>query len=265
MTNRRFPGNGKDRRKALRLIGRAGLSSQKENISEGTIPIEERRNWGLIITYWSGLVTFLGFGYALAFDDHSKLAAALYAVSIFQLSLGFWLWSKWKRGIRAIPPIIFIGVCFFFGYRWLINPFQEPEYLRPKGPGIRVDIKAPVASGLLCQGLSQHDENQCLCPRPLPYELKALAQPSNDNYATEVTITAKREPIYRLRIFGRTQMRSGRISASPYGDGEAAVGVLEMDYDPFSLVMNSSAPQQELKVEVHTSEGLRIKCINQEN
>ena len=263
MPNAAFSGSGKDRRKAKRLLARLGIlpneihSNMKDKFKEGP-------NWGLILTFWGTFTGWVGLGYALS-EHHPKASAGLYTIAIFQLSLAFWLWSKWKKPIRTVPIIAFISICLLLGYRWLINPFQEPKYSHPKGPAMRADVTAPTPSRLLCQGLSEEAETQCLCPRSLPYELTALAPPSDDNYATQMTITAKREPMYRLRIFARTQMRSGKISASPYSEGKAALSVMEMDYDPYSLVMNSSAPQNEFTLEVHSAEGLRLKCINQDN
>jgi hypothetical protein len=104
--------------------------------------------------------------------------------------------------------------------------------------------------------------------RPLAYHLKALPAPSDMNYSTEVDIKAKKgaPPIYHLRIFARTQIKPGaEFDAIPFGRGKAASAVSTMDYDPYSIVLQSSAPQREFKIELHSAEGLGIKCVNQEN
>jgi hypothetical protein len=88
------------------------------------------------------------------------------------------------------------------------------------------------------------------------------------NYSTEVDIKAKKgaPPIYHLRIFARTQIKPGaEFDAIPFGRGKAASAVSTMDYDPYSIVLQSSAPQREFKIELHSAEGLGIKCVNQEN
>jgi hypothetical protein len=38
-----------------------------------------------------------------------------------------------------------------------------------------------------------------------------------------------------------------------------------MDSDPSSLILSSSAPKDEFRLNVYTSEALQLKCINQEN
>jgi hypothetical protein len=118
----------------------------------------------------------------------------------------------------------------------------------------------------MCQGLSEQEQIDCLCPSPLNYALRALASPADDNYATEIDIKQVDKPIYRLRIFARTQIDStADFSVAPFGGNHSTSVVVHMAYDPFSLILQSTAPESEYKIAVHTSEGLRLKCINQEN
>jgi micrococcal nuclease len=142
---------------------------------------------------------------------------------------------------------------------------REPKYTPPKGPGIRVEGQIPVPSTKMCLGLSERAEIECLCPRPLTYTLQSLPPPSDNNYATELTIKAVREPIYRLRVFSRTQISYATLTETWPHDKQAASFLERMEYDLYSIVMHSSAPQKRYKAIFHTAEGLRIKCINQEN
>jgi hypothetical protein len=141
----------------------------------------------------------------------------------------------------------------------------EAKYIPPKGPGIKFEGRMETPSSQMCTGMADAAQIACLCPRPLKYALKALPPPSDNNYATQIDIRAVREPIYKLRIFGRTQLHSGKLAAFPYGEGKAGTVVMEMDYDPFSLIVQSSAPQTRYTLEVRSAQGLRIKCVNQEN
>ena len=144
-----------------------------------------------------------------------------------------------------------------------------PTYQQPKGPAIHVTGTAETPSMQMCQEVKGEEEQiKCLCPRPLEYTLKALPAPSDDNYSTEVDIKAKAgaDPIYHLRIFARTQIHPGKIFETlPFGSGKAASGVGVLTYHPYSLVLQSSSPQREYRIELHSAEGLGIKCINQEN
>jgi len=143
---------------------------------------------------------------------------------------------------------------------------QDVKYVPPKGRLIAMQGNVPVPSSQMCTGLPEAQEIQCLCPRPLKYELAALSPPSDTNFSTELTIHAVREPMYRLRVFARTAIVfTGPLFASPHDEDRTATVVQRMDYDPYSIVIRSSAPQELFKIELHTPEGLRIKCVNQEN
>jgi len=71
--------------------------------------------------------------------------------------------------------------------------------------------------------------------------------------------------MYRVQLFGRAPLYPGKIEAFPYGEGKAGIAVTEMEFDPYTLLLQSSAPQREFKLEIKSSEGLRLKCINQIN
>jgi len=144
------------------------------------------------------------------------------------------------------------------------NP-TDTSYTPPKGPGIRVEGHIPIPSSQLCVGLSEADELGCLCPRPLKYSLKSLNAPTDNNYATELTVDAVREPIYRLRVFTRTFISYGALTETSPHAKDAASFLVMMESDKYSFIMHSSGPQNRYRAELHTAEGLRIKCVNQEN
>ncbi len=179
-----------------------------------------------------------------------------------------WL-GKCLTVLAALAMFVGLDYRFYrteFEKRALYLFVEEPKYVPPRGPGIRIEGTTPPPSDQMCRGLSEQAELECLCPRPLKYALTGLPPPSDNNYATEVTITAVREPIYRLRLFSRTQLGYATLkSTAPYGNKQATSALGTLAYDPYSVVMHSSAPQNEYKVIFHTAEGLRLKCINQEN
>ncbi|HMD78115.1 MAG TPA: hypothetical protein VKG86_12170 [Terracidiphilus sp.] len=141
----------------------------------------------------------------------------------------------------------------------------EPNYPPPKGPLVRFDMQAEAPSMSMCQGMSDAKQIQCLCPSPLTYTLSALAAPSDNNYSTEIKVKKADRSFYRIRVFARTVMvaRYGWSMNPPFNQSIAALGL--MDYDPYSFTFTSTAPENEFKIEVHSSEGLRLKCVNQEN
>jgi len=107
---------------------------------------------------------------------------------------------------------------------------------------------------------------QCLYPSPVAFSLKSLAAPNDNNYATEVTVGAVKDPMYRVRLFARSQIHpSGELRASPYGKDKAALFTGILGYDLYSIVLRSSSPEEEFRLELHSAEGLRLKCVNQEN
>lgn len=141
----------------------------------------------------------------------------------------------------------------------------DPLYAAPTGPLVRFDGSAVPASLSMCQGMPDAAQIDCLCPSPLDYSLKALPTPRDNNYSTEIDIKKVDRPIYRLRIFSRTFFGShGAFQLfPPMNHSSAFLG--ELEYDRYSYILSSTAPEDEFKLEVHTSEGLRLKCINQDN
>jgi len=144
---------------------------------------------------------------------------------------------------------------------------RAPDYPQPENPLVHFTARMETPSMQMCQEAS--DRPTCLCPHPLKYSLKPLPTPSDDNYATEITIKAKNSvsPMYHIRLFARTQIQVGpELSASPYGkDQGAGIARGVMTYDPYSITLQSSHPEQEFKTELHSAEGLGIICVEQEN
>lgn len=57
-------------------------------------------------------------GYGMM-DSHPYIASGLYAAALVQISVGFWLWSKWRKRIRVLPVLAVLLVFSFFEYHWL--------------------------------------------------------------------------------------------------------------------------------------------------
>lgn len=228
----------------------------------------EREQRVRICTYVGLAAAFGSWGYAVI----NPRPNVYFGACLFLAALVCLLIPLWEGKIRAWLKVlvsVFVVATFIGGdYYWIIRktwPPQDAPYLPPSShKAIKVDgqIKPTPQA---CIGLSEEKEIECLCPRPVDYILNALPTPPDDNYATQVDIKAASEALYRVQLFGRTQMHSGTLEAFPYGDGKAATGVVEMDYDRYTLLVQSSAAQQEFKLEVRSSEGLRLKCINQIN
>ena len=112
--------------------------------------------------------------------------------------------------------------------------------------------------------LSLTTEEATLCPRPLRYSLRQVEVPpstTRDNYATELTIEAVREPMFRVTVFVRTLYSQLVLTDSP----ATGISATEHGTDPYSFQVSSTKPAQRYKVVVHTSEWLRVICINQHN
>lgn len=60
-------------------------------------------------------------------------------------------------------------------------------------------------------------------------------------------------------------MLTSTIELEEPKNNDAAAALGRMDYDPYSILFQSSSPFQVFKAVFHTSEGFRIVCINQEN
>lgn len=148
----------------------------------------------------------------------------------------------------------------------LPTPTAGPPYISPRGPGIKMEGGVVTPSSEMCVGMSDKTREQCLCPRPLKYSIKSLPAPADNNYAFELSVKSVREPVYHLRVFSRTKLDYATLAfTSPYGADKSASALGTYQYDPYTVTMQSSAPQKEYKAIFHTAEGLRLVCVNQDN
>jgi hypothetical protein len=178
------------------------------------------------------------------------------------------LYKKYPRLIVSLVAMVLIISALVLEYHQfligMIYRSKDARYVPPSGhKAVRFDGQIrPTPQA--CAGLSDEKEIACLCPRPVEYSLFALPTPTDNNYATQVEMNAGKESMYRVQLFTRTPVHAGKIEASPHKD-DAGMAVVEMTFDPYTLLVQSSAPQQQFKLEVRSSEGLRLKCINQIN
>jgi hypothetical protein len=221
---------------------------------------------------WAALVmNLVGVGIAILWPTARPLGWFL--MGFGGLLAAIWIYKEVTPfGNNAVFPTFELLVCFYgilFVLWMTVYPrlfsYAHP-FVPPRGPGIKMEMNVPIPSNQLCSGLSGENETQCLCPHPVEFSLKPLASPNDNNYATEVTVTAGKEPMYHLRLFARSIIHpGGELWASPYGKDKAALSVGIMAYDLYSVILRSSSPEQQFKLELHSAEGLRIKCVNQEN
>jgi hypothetical protein len=111
----------------------------------------------------------------------------------------------------------------------------------------------------------ESSEVKSLCPRPLNFSLKQVPLPSSahaDNYATEVTIDAVREPMYHVHVFTRTLFSGLNLTESPQ-QGISATETRQWEH--YSFFVTSTHGATEYKVVVYTPEALRLVCVNQDN
>ncbi|SRR6266849_6300798 len=268
-------GSSHDRRRSRRAAGgsqvelRAGHAESINDPYAKLINDPKERPWRDYALFGGGLLAeFLALKYGAAWL--AWCAALAFGLAAYDLTKV--LTKRFKYTARFTAGLVILcGTLAVTGeaqqlLRLVRNTVRDPAYVPPKGPAIRVDESYVPPSSQLCRGLSDEAEIECLCPRPLNFSLKSLPPPTDTNYATELTILAVREPIYRLRVFSRTYISNGTLSETwPYGLNDAVNMLGMFDYDRFTIVIHSSAPQKRYRAVLHTAEGLRIKCVNQEN
>jgi hypothetical protein len=253
----------------------AASSSKNPVTPIATVPLEKhgwRRFGGAVLATGSNLVVTLlvDRGYLRWIPDWALAVAWILCACYWAVAEGHinTLYKKHRRWSQVIALMAIVVVVLSVVYRkeWIGHAYHSKDapYIPP------TDHKAVRFDGQVrptpkeCAGLQDEKEIECLCPRPLDYTLSGLPTPKDNNYATQVEIKAKREAMYRVQLFTRGAVSSGRIQAFPHKD-DAGVAVVEMAFDPYTLVAQSSAPQDKFLLEVLSSEGLRLKCINQIN
>ena len=199
---------------------------------------------------------------------------------IWLACLIYWAWAEGHvRAMSKNYPILSCCAVFvllvvsllavFYRSRLLVlvYPSKDAKYIPSTNKLARFDGNMnQFVTPSQCNGLPDDKERECLCPRPLDYKLTALPTPSDNNYATLLNVRAGRDDMYRIAIFGRTPMCSGKIlEAIPNGPPKGSLAVMEMEVDRYALGLTSSGPEREFDLEIKTSEGLRIKCVNQIN
>ena len=269
----------------------SGNSHQRRTLTRAVAALLEKRIVAVspgqakqpIILFLVGLfVAFVAMGLPLVGVNLNIWLGGLVLLCAFVCIVSaFWIWEYPLRFHRALRlSTILIATLIYLGLvgKQMVGEFRrehpevakrishDPPFVAPKGPGIRVEMGAPLPSNELCRGLSEEAEMQCLCPSPVEFSLKSQAAPNDNNYSTEVTVTAVKDPMYRVRLFARSPIHpSGELGASPYGKDKAALFTGILGYDFYSVILRSSSPEQEFKLVLHSSEGLRLKCVNQEN
>jgi hypothetical protein len=153
---------------------------------------------------------------------------------------------------------------------WKYRSQALASELRPGRPPasrlVKITGELAPASSQMCMAMSDEERIKCLCPRPLLYTLTRIASPSNNNYSTILDLKTPREPMYRARIFARCAIDEiSSFHASPNEGQNAAIGVVQMDYDKYSIILKSTAPQTSFRAVINSSEGLRLICANQDN
>jgi len=107
-------------------------------------------------------------------------------------------------------------------------------------------------------------EGEQLCPHPLAYSLRELAKPTDDNYSTELTIKNNNELMLTVDIYLRT-LYSRAFLTYPTEQHEQVIGLELRTWDGSFLKLTATSGVSEYKLEIHTFQPLRVKCINQAN
>jgi hypothetical protein len=187
------------------------------------------------------------------------------------------LWIRDKRATNpkiTIVSVIVSGislVAIFASAAYLVIgqalTSKDAKYVRPSNKLVRFEGNVnQFATPPQCAGLPEDKERECLCPRSLDYTLTALPTPNDNNYSTLLSIKAGSEDMYRVAIYGRTPMHSGKIlEGLPNGPPKGSLVVTELAFDLYAMGLTSIGPEREFRMEIHTSEGLRLKCVNQIN
>lgn len=144
----------------------------------------------------------------------------------------------------------------------------DPKYPVPGNKLLRFDGQVEPPSSQMCLGLADAERIACLCPRPATYSLEPLATPSTDNYAAMLSVSSMIEPMNKIRVFLRAPFSMATTTYPTEEMGKSGhFSILHgfMDYDRSSFFVQSSAPQELFKIEVRSSMGPRVICVNQEN
>jgi hypothetical protein len=107
-------------------------------------------------------------------------------------------------------------------------------------------------------------EEERLCSRPLQYSLRELPKPIDNNYSTELTVKNSKELMLTVDIYTRTLYSQASITYPP--DAHDQVIALELNVADLShLRLGATKGVAEFRLEIHTFQPLRLKCVNQTN
>lgn len=181
--------------------------------------------------------------------------------------------TAWK-GINLLKSSICFAVSPFLSSVLLINgcrhsppknsPARSTIVVKKQAPIQTVDGPESLLQNYRCGGKTGDEERSCICPSPLNYTMNSLSGRAPGTFETEVDMKKSDRPIYKVRIVSLVELiDTNEFSTLPAG-GKSMDIVEKADYDPFNLIISSSAPKDEFKLKVMTSEALKIKCVNQE-
>ncbi|MGA3050097.1 MAG: hypothetical protein ABSD67_26075 [Terracidiphilus sp.] len=179
-----------------------------------------------------------------------------------------------KKLVRAVlPALLYLGLSALIGLSSACKhkvAKQETPHNVPAPPPADIEHTVLAAttiipSNKMCKGLSGDAEAQCLCPHPLQFTLKSQPGSPDDAFSTDIDIKKSAWPMYRVRIFSVDDIdRVSGVVAIP--NEENSLNIAEsMDFDPSSVILSSSTPKDEFKLNVATVAQLRLKCIDQEH
>jgi len=144
------------------------------------------------------------------------------------------------------------------------TPHVDNSNTSAKGPGTDLAAEIVVSPNTLCRGLSGDAESKCLCPSPLQYTLSSQPKSPDHMFSTDIDVRKSASPMRRIRVFswGDIDRVNGFLGVP--SDTTSLIFTERMDSDPSSVIVVSSAPKDEFKLNVYTSEALRLKCVDQE-
>ena len=225
---------------------------------------------------WLGLFgVAVGIVYALLPKTPLVISFSLVVIAALLIHplWNFWwiedrLWKQVVACFALLVALVLLGRSSWPDNHRTLPTIADPRYAPTKNKAVRVDAQLEPPSNQMCTGMPDDDRIQCLCPRLVPYSIEALPPPDSDNYAALLTIRSPREPMYKIRVFLRGVF-SEAITVFPNEEmlKNQHFSIIHgfMDYDRYSFIVQSTAPQAVFKVKLLSSTGPRVICINQVN
>lgn len=173
----------------------------------------------------------------------------------------------------AVPVLLYLGlsavICLTSACKHKVVTQETQHNVTAEPPAVTepsvLAATKVIPSSKMCKGLSGDAETKCLCPHPLQFALKSQLGSAEDAFSTDIDIRKSAWSMYRIRIFSVDDIdRISGFVAIP-NDANSLNLTESMDFDPTSVILSSSTPKDEFKLNVGTSMALRLKCINQEH